>query len=73
MGQLCPTGVESTVFALVTSIQMVGGTVSGTLSSYLTSGLGVTLTVRERERETETETGGQSPAPPLALSYRLTH
>lgn len=44
MGQLCPPGVEGSVFAMVTSLQMVGSTISGTLSAQLTLALGVTLT-----------------------------
>eukprot|EP01051_Picozoa_sp_SAG22_P014281 SAG22_NODE_1708_length_3768_cov_2.094576_1_plen_157_part_00 len=43
MGQLCPPGVEGSVFALVTSLQMVGATMSGTVSALLTAGLGITL------------------------------
>jgi hypothetical protein len=38
-----PKGTEASVFALVTSLQMVGGTAGGALSAVLTEALGVTL------------------------------
>jgi hypothetical protein len=36
MAKISPAGVESSVFALVTSLQMVGQTVSGSISSEFT-------------------------------------
>ena len=43
MGQIVPKGTEASVFALVTSLQMVGGTAGGAISAVLTEALGVTL------------------------------
>lgn len=43
MAALCPDGAASTVFALLTSVQMAGQTLSGSLSSALTHALGVSL------------------------------
>lgn len=42
MSRLCPEGAEGTVYALVSSIQMVGGTVSGILSRICINAFGVT-------------------------------
>merc|ERR1719183_2249311 len=41
MARLCPEGAEGTVYALVTSVQGVGGTVSGVWSKLLTEGFGI--------------------------------
>ena len=43
MAALCPEGATSTVFALLTSVQMAGSTLAGSLSSALTHALGVRL------------------------------
>ncbi len=43
MSKICPKGVEGSVYALVTSLQMVGGSVGGTFSAYATSGECFTL------------------------------
>ena len=43
MGQIVPKGTEASVFALVTSLQVVGGTAGGAISAVLTEALGVTL------------------------------
>ena len=43
MASMCPRGAESTVFALVTSVQTAGATFSGSLSSVATSYFDVTL------------------------------
>ena len=43
MAALCPDGAASTVFALLTSVQMAGATLSGSLSSGLTRAVGVRL------------------------------
>jgi hypothetical protein len=37
MAKICPSGVESSVFALVTSLSMVGQTISGTIRSEVTN------------------------------------
>merc|ERR1712232_279589 len=42
MAKLCPDGAEGSVYALVTSIQQVGGTVSGIISQDLTAAFGIT-------------------------------
>ena len=42
MARLCPAGAEGTTYALVTSVQMVGGTVGGILSQIATQSVGVT-------------------------------
>jgi len=42
MARLCPEGAEGTTYALVTSIQCVGGTVGGILSQIATQAYGVT-------------------------------
>lgn len=42
MARLCPEGCEGTVYALVTSLQGVAGTVAGTFSRLLTSAFGIT-------------------------------
>ena len=42
MARLCPVGAEGTAYALVTSVQMVGGTVSGILAQQATRAFGVT-------------------------------
>lgn len=44
MARLCPPGAEGTVYALVTSIQGVGGTVAGIFSKILTSSFDITNT-----------------------------
>ena len=44
MARLCPAGAEGSTYALVTSIQMVGGTVGGILSQIATGALDVTNT-----------------------------
>lgn len=44
IASICPPGVESSVYALVTSVQVAGGTVGGTLSATLIEAFGVTLT-----------------------------
>ncbi len=44
IASICPTGVESSVYALVTSIQVAGGTVGGTISATLIEAFGITLT-----------------------------
>ena len=41
--QIVPKGTEASVFALVTSLQMVGSTAGGALSAVLTETFGVTL------------------------------
>ena len=43
MASLCPDGAASTVFALLTSVQMAGSNLSGSLSSALTRALAVDL------------------------------
>lgn len=43
MAALCPEGATSTVYALLTSVQMAGSTLAGSLSSALTHALGVRL------------------------------
>ena len=43
MGQIVPPGAEGSVFALVSSLQTVGSSVSGAISAVLTGALGVTL------------------------------
>lgn len=43
MAALCPSGATSTVFALLTSVQMAGSTLAGSLSSALTHALEVRL------------------------------
>lgn len=48
MSRLCPEGAEGTVYAMVTSIQGVGGTVSGILSRICINAFGVTNTNFER-------------------------
>jgi len=48
MTRLCPEGGEGTVYALVTSIQMVGGTVSGILSRICINAFDITNTNFER-------------------------
>ena len=37
MAKICPSGVESSVFALVTSLLMVGQTISGSIRSEVTN------------------------------------
>eukprot|EP01047_Picozoa_sp_COSAG01_P133072 COSAG01_NODE_63029_length_281_cov_2.571429_1_plen_50_part_10 len=44
MGQIVPEGAEGSIFALVSSLQTVGGSVGGSISAILTTALGVTLT-----------------------------
>ena len=44
MARLCPQGAEGTTYALVTSVQMSGGTVGGILSQLATASFGVTNT-----------------------------
>ena len=44
MARLCPAGAEGTTYALVTSVQMVGGTIGGLLSQLATSAFQVTNT-----------------------------
>jgi len=44
MARLCPPGGEGTTYALVTSVQMVGGTVGGVISQYVTGAFDVTNT-----------------------------
>jgi len=44
MSRLCPEGAEGTVYAMVTSIQGVGGTVSGILSQICIEQFGITNT-----------------------------
>jgi len=44
MARLCPPGAEGTTYALVTSVQTVGGTVGGVISTRLTAAFGVTNT-----------------------------
>jgi len=44
MARLCPDGAEGTVYALVTSVQMVGGTVGNLIAQNLTIAFGVTNT-----------------------------
>ena len=44
MSRLCPVGAEGTTYALVTSVQMVGGTVGGILSRNATAAFRVTNT-----------------------------
>jgi folate/biopterin transporter len=44
LATLCPEGVEGSVYALVTSAQMAGGTVGGALSGVLIGSFGITLT-----------------------------
>merc|ERR1712227_1043480 len=41
MARLCPSGCEGTVYALVTSVQGVGGTVSGVWSKLATEDFGI--------------------------------
>ena len=43
MASMCPKGAESTVFALVTSVQTAGSTFSGSLSSMATSYFDISL------------------------------
>ena len=43
MAALCPSGATGTVFALLTSVQMAGATLGGSLSAALTRATGVTL------------------------------
>ena len=43
MASMCPKGAESTVFALVTSVQTAGSTFSGALSSMATSHFDISL------------------------------
>ena len=43
MAVLCPSGATGTVFALLTSVQMAGGTLGASLSAALTHAVGVTL------------------------------
>ena len=43
MAALCPNRAASTVFALLTSVQMAGATLAGSLSAGLTAALGITL------------------------------
>ena len=42
MARLCPPGAEGTTYALVTSVQMVGGTVGGIFSQIATARFDVT-------------------------------
>ena len=44
MARLCPAGAEGTTYALVSSIQMVGGTVGGIFSQIATGAFGVVNT-----------------------------
>jgi folate/biopterin transporter len=44
LATLCPEGVEGSVYALVTSAQMAGGTVGGAASGMLIGSYGITLT-----------------------------
>jgi len=41
---ICPAGVESSLYALVSSVQMAGSTVGGTISAILIEKFGITLT-----------------------------
>jgi len=43
VASICPLGVESSLYALVTSVQAAGGTVGGTISGLLIKGFGITL------------------------------
>eukprot|EP01052_Picozoa_sp_SAG31_P022275 SAG31_NODE_1763_length_7322_cov_21.697633_8_plen_117_part_00 len=43
MGQIVPAGAEGSVFALVSSLQTVGSSLSGAISAVLTDAFGVTL------------------------------
>eukprot|EP01062_Namystynia_karyoxenos_P066600 TRINITY_DN60509_c0_g1_i1.p1 TRINITY_DN60509_c0_g1~~TRINITY_DN60509_c0_g1_i1.p1 ORF type:complete len:618 (+),score=186.94 TRINITY_DN60509_c0_g1_i1:87-1856(+) len=43
LAKICPEGVEGSVYALVTTVQMSGGLVGGTLSAEATKGFGITL------------------------------
>eukprot|EP01065_Artemidia_motanka_P014363 TRINITY_DN18335_c0_g1_i1.p1 TRINITY_DN18335_c0_g1~~TRINITY_DN18335_c0_g1_i1.p1 ORF type:complete len:580 (+),score=139.54 TRINITY_DN18335_c0_g1_i1:74-1813(+) len=43
LAKICPEGVEGSVYALVTTVQMSGGLVGGTLSAEFTKSFGVTL------------------------------
>jgi len=45
---ICPAGVESSLYALVTSVQMAGGSVGGTISAMLIESFGITLTNYDR-------------------------
>ena len=44
MAKLCPVGAEGTTYALVTSVQTVGGTVGGVISQHVVAAFGVTNT-----------------------------
>ncbi|KAL1519709.1 hypothetical protein AB1Y20_023219 [Prymnesium parvum] len=44
MARMCPDGAESTVYALVTSVQMVGSTVGGVISQTATAAFAITNT-----------------------------
>jgi len=48
IASICPSGVESSLYAFVTSVQVAGGTVSGTISASLIKSFGITLTNYER-------------------------
>lgn len=43
MARMCPPGAEGTFYAVVTSVQSIGGTVSGAFSQLATRGFGVSL------------------------------
>uniref|UniRef100_A0A7S2TLW2 Folate/biopterin transporter n=1 Tax=Lotharella oceanica TaxID=641309 RepID=A0A7S2TLW2_9EUKA len=43
VASICPLGVESSLYALVTSVQAAGGTVGGTISGLLIRSFGITL------------------------------
>mmetsp|Transcript_4203 Transcript_4203/g.6687 ORF Transcript_4203/g.6687 Transcript_4203/m.6687 type:complete len:430 (-) Transcript_4203:204-1493(-) len=43
IASICPAGVESSLYAFVTSVQVAGGTVGGTISAGLIEGFGITL------------------------------
>mmetsp|Transcript_41552 Transcript_41552/g.66813 ORF Transcript_41552/g.66813 Transcript_41552/m.66813 type:complete len:304 (-) Transcript_41552:54-965(-) len=43
VASLCPEGVKGSVYAAVTSVQIAGGTISGSLSATLIEGLSITL------------------------------
>ena len=44
MARLCPPGAEGTTYAIVTSVQAVGGTVGGVISQHVIAAFGVTNT-----------------------------
>ncbi len=43
VASICPEGVESSVYAAITSIQIAGGTISGSISAMIIEGFGITL------------------------------